>query len=283
MQRSRFSIAGNYMASDRIRSQRQFVVSSSFARFTLAAAMMSVVLLIGPLHKADAHDGVPVSELTRFLTPLSDLETTIRVTKFDSAELEKIGADFKTTYSIRNAIFQYKQPDKMRLEGRSQTRGGAVLILNGSKRYYEVPKFKVRAMENLERQPAKRFSLLEWVGLISTGTLQFMDGKLVREEKLADRDVQVFDMRYQDQPKGGYYRVWLDKETHITSRRDWFDGAGKLRATFLYTDPQEIAPGIWLPMRAEVKNADGASAAILTLSEPKANQGLSDEPFTITP
>lgn len=249
----------------------------------VAAALLAAFCIVSVLSRAQAHDTVNNSALSSFVTPLTDLEATIRVSRYDSAELEKIGADFKTTYSLRNATFQYKQPDKMRLEGRSQTRGGAVLILNGPKRFYEVPKFKIRAMEDLERQPAKRFSLMEWVGLISSGTLKFMDGKLVREEKLGDRQTAVYDMRYQAQPKASYYRVWVDKETRITVRREWFDSANKLRATFLYTEPQEIAPGVWIPLRAEVKNADGVSAAVLTLSDAKANQGLTDEPFTIAP
>ncbi len=222
-------------------------------------------------------------DIAKLASPLVDLEATIRVTKFDSAELEKIGADFKTTYSLRNLTLQYKQPDKIRLEGRSQTRGGALLIMNGSMRYYEVPKLRLRKSENLEAHPGRRQSLLEYAGLLSPGTLQFMDGKLLREEKLDDHKFVVYEMRFLGDEKNSFYRIWIDRQTLVTIKREWFDSTGKLRATFLYTDVQEIAPGIWLPTRVEVRNADGLAAAVLSVSGIKPNQGLSDEPFAMTP
>lgn len=222
-------------------------------------------------------------DIAKLTTSLSDLEATFRVTKYDSAELEKIGSDFKTTYSLRNLTLQYKQPDKIRLEGRSQTRGGALLIMNGAMRYYEVPRLKLHKSENLEAHPGKRQSLLEYAGLVSPGTLQFMDGKLLRNEALADRDTRVYEMHYVGEDKGSFYRIWIDNETHVTLKREWYDGVGKLRATFFYNDSKEIAPGIWLPTRVEVKNADGVSAAVLSVSDIKPNQGLSDTLFALTP
>ena len=234
-----------------------------------------------PAHREDRSKGA--GDIARLTTTLADLEATIRVTKYDSAELEKIGPDFKTTYSLRNLNFQYKQPDKIRLEGRSQTRGGAVLILNGAMRYYEVPRLKLRKSENLEAHPGKRQSLLEYAGLVSTGTLKFMDSKLIRQETNGDSSAYVYELRFQGEDKGSYYRVWIDTQTHVTVKREWRDGANKLRATFLYGAPKEIAPGIWLPTRVEVKNSDGASAAVIEMSDIKPNQGLTDEPFALAP
>jgi len=150
-------------------------------------------------------------------------------------------------------------------------------------RYYEVPKLKLRKSENLEAHPGKRQSLLEYAGLVSTGTLQFMDARLLRDEKTGDRDSLVYEMRFQGEDKGSFYRIWIDKQTHVTVKREWYDSASKLRATFLYSDAKEIAPGIWLPTRLEVKNAEGASAAVLSLSDIKPNQGLTDEPFALAP
>ncbi|HLJ56066.1 MAG TPA: outer membrane lipoprotein-sorting protein, partial [Chthonomonadaceae bacterium] len=192
-----------------------------------------------------------------------------------------IGSDFKTTYSLRTLTLQYKQPDKIRLEGHSQTRGGAVLIMNGAMRFYEVPKLKLKKTENLEAHPGKRQSLLEYAGLISQGTLQFMDATLLRQEKAGDRAAQVYELRFQGEEKSSFYRVWLDNQTHVTVKREWYGSDGKLRATFLYDDAREIAPGTWLPTKVEVKNADGLVAAELSVSEIKPNQGLTDAPFTV--
>ena len=124
---------------------------------------------------------------------------------------------------------------------------------------------------------------MDYVGLVSPGTLQFMDGKLLRSEMIGDREILVYEMRFQGEEKNSFYRVWIDKQTLVTVKREWLDAAGKLRATFLYLDAQEIASGIWLPTKLEVKNAEGVSAAVLALSDIKANQGLSDVPFALTP
>lgn len=248
-------------------------------------ALLPAAIHLLPLRSARAEErskGVP-ADLAKLTTTMKDMEATVKITKYDSVELEKIGSDFKTTYSIRNLTFQYKQPDKIRLEGRSQTRGGAILILNGPIRYYEVPRMKIHKSENLETHPGRRQSLLEYVGLLSPGTLKFMQGKLLREETFADKDAAVYEMRYQGEEKGSYYRLWIDSRTGVTLKREWYDSADKLRATFTYSDIQEVSPGIWMPTKGEVKNADGASAAAVALSDIKINQGLSDDPFTVTP
>ena len=259
----------------------------SIPRAFVAVAMLAVLAPIGATD-AGAATGAeerlkPRGDIAKLATNLADLEATMRVTKFDSAEMEKIGSDFKTTYSLRNLTFQYKQPDKIRLEGRSQTRGGAVLIMNGAMRYYEVPKLKLRRSENLEAQPGRRQSLLEFAGLLSPGTLKFMDGMLLREEKVAGQDVLVYEMHFQGDQKNSFYRIWVDKQMHVTLKREWLDSAGKLRATFLYSEPREVVPGCWCPTRVEVKNAEGTTAAVLAISDIKPNQGLTDEPFSLTP
>src|SRR5438046_2812166 len=81
--------------------------------------------------RADSLPKAEAQDLADLTARIQDLETTLRVTKYEPKELEKIGADFKTTYSLRTLTLQYKQPDKLRLEGKSPTRGTALLILNG--------------------------------------------------------------------------------------------------------------------------------------------------------
>lgn len=263
-----------------VRIQQLLVAAVSAASFAALAAIAMPGAAAAPRSEERAR---PRGDISKLSTSLADLEATIRVTKYDSAELEKIGSDFKTTYSLRNLTIQYKQPDKIRLEARSQTRGGAVLIMNGPIRYYEVPKLKLRKSENLGAHPGKRQSLLEYAGLVSQGTLQFMDGRMLREEKLGDRDALVYELHFLGDEKNSYYRIWIDRQMRHTLKREWLDAAGKLRATFTYSDPQEVAPGIWIPTRVEVKNAEGLLAAVLALSDIKPNQGLTDEPFTVTP
>ena len=224
-----------------------------------------------------------IHDFTRMVTPLADIEATVKVSKFDSAELEKIGTDFKNSYSLRSLNFQYKQPDKMKLEGHSPTRGRATIIFNGAIRFYEAPKFKLKNRENLETQSGKRQSLLEYVGLISPVTLKFMNPKYLKDETIEGRETEVYELTFNRTEKGSFYRVWMDTKSHAALKREWFDGAGKLKATFNYLDLTEPAPGVWIPNKVEVKNGEGVSAAILMLSEIKVNQGLTEEPFKVAP
>jgi outer membrane lipoprotein-sorting protein len=223
-------------------------------------------------------------DIQAFVTRVDDLDATLKVTKYEPAELEKIGSDFKTTYSVRNLNLQFKHPDKLRLEGRSATRGTALMILNGTTRFYSVPKFKLKKSEDLASAPGKRQSLLEYGGLIVPETLRFMQAQFVKMTPLNGANTAVFDLTYQGVGAGGsHYRVWLDTRTHITTRREWYDGANKLKATFAYLDPHEVSTGIWLPNRLEVKNAEGIVAAEVAFSDAKANQNLADSLFEITP
>lgn len=247
----------------------------------LQIASGQIVMAVGITARAEIRGESETKDIAQLATKLTDVEATVRVTKFDSAELEKIGQDFKSTYSLRNLNFQYKQPNKIRMEAHSPTRGNALLVMNGPLRYYEVAKFKIHNTENLESKPGRRQSMLEYAGLLSPGTLEFMEGKYVREEPLAGKPKSVFELRYRGETKGSYYRLWFDRVTQITSRREWYDSTGKLRATFTYSEPQDLGSNLWMPGKIEVKNGDGILAAILTITNIKINQGLEDTLFAI--
>lgn len=250
---------------------------------------LAVALLPTPAVRTAADSPVPARaveavDIRTLITKLDDLDATLKVTKYESAELEKIGSDFKTTYSLRNLTMQFKQPDKLRLEGRSATRGSAVLILNGPMRFYNVPKFNLKKSEDLSGSPGKRQSLLEYAGVVVPETLHFMQAQFVKMEEGSGDPQAVYDLTYTGAGAGGsHYRVWIDTHTHITTKREWYDSANKLKATFAYLDPHEVTSGIWLPNRMEVRNAEGMVAAEIAFSEAKANQKLPDSLFAIKP
>lgn len=223
----------------------------------------------------------PSHEASAYTIDATDITASIHITESDSKELAKIGSDFTTTYSLRNMSLLYKQPDKLRLEGKSTTRGSALMIMNGADRFVDVPRFKIHVHENLSKSPSRRQSLLEIGGVISPDTLKFMTGKYLRPEMLDGRSTVVFEMRYTGASSGQYYRLWLDTANHTTVKREWFDAESHLRATFNYDQPKEISSGIWLPTRVLVKNADGAVAAVIIMQDIKVNQGLVDGLFMI--
>lgn len=231
---------------------------------------------------AAAPSGAEPSDIARFTTRITDLQTNVRVTQCDLKELEKIGPDFKQTYAIRNLTFLYKNPDKIRLEGHSPTLGTAVMILNGATRFYSVPRLRMKKTEDLESTPSRRQSLLEYGGLLSANTLSFMKGQFVRQETVDGSPADVFDMTYQGVESGSHYRLWIDPKTDVTLKRAWYDRSNNLKATFYYEEPREVSNHVWLPSRIEVKNAEGATAAVTTLSDVKVNQGLPDSLFSVS-
>ena len=236
---------------------------------------------IAPKQAAEKHD------LSDRVTTLQDLQATLTVTQTDTKELDKIGKDFSVIYRLKNISLYYKVPERMRIEGSSHIYGDALLISNGPAVFYAVPRMRVRKTEDLTDAPFRRQSLLELAGIVSPETLKLMRGEFVKTETLDGKPdgktTEVYDLRYQSKPDGIRYRIWLDPVTRVTLRREWYDSAGKLRATFTYLEPREIAPHLWLPDRCEVRNSDGKLAAILTTKDAKINQKLGDELFEITP
>lgn len=247
------------------------------------ALLLAAILISAGLSHLSAMRRAEPRDIRAFMTPLKDLETTIKVTKMESKELEKIGGDFATNYTVfrnlRTLSLVYKSPDKLLLEGKSNLLGQAALLINGSTRFYAVPKLNVRKKENLEKEPVRRQSLLEYSGLLSDGTLRFMQSKFVREEMLNNTPTLVYDLTYQGVSGASYYRLWLDPQKRMVRKRAWFDGDDRLRATFLYEEPREVVAGVWLPGRCDIVNPDGVTAGSMTYTDAKINQGVSDTLF----
>jgi outer membrane lipoprotein-sorting protein len=221
------------------------------------------------------------NDISHYVAQFKDISADVRVTQSDTKELAKIGSDFSASYSLRNMALQFKLPDKLRLEGKSATRGSAVMVINGPVRFVEVPRFKIHLVENLEKSPVRRQSLLELSGVLAPDTLKFMTGKCLRQEALDGHNADVFELKYTVGGSGQHYQVWMDRENKTTLRRDWLDADGKLKATFLYDQPKEASAGVWVPTRIQVKNGEGVIAAVINLDSIKINSGLEDTLFQV--
>ncbi len=258
--------------------------TASGVRGLIARVGMCVALITGASNAGLTIGAPPQSEAPKvsdYTTTLADITASIHITESDSKEMAKIGSDFATTYSFHSMSLLYKQPDKLRIDGKSPTRGTLLTILNGANLFIDVPRFKIHVTENLEKYPTRRQSLLEFGGVVSPSTLKFMNGTYVRPEVVDGHSTAVFDMHYTGAENGSHYRVWLDSATHTTVKREWFNSENQLRATFLYDEPKEVSTGMWLPTRVQIKNADGVVGAVLTMDDIRVNQGLVDGLFTI--
>lgn len=263
----------------------RFAFMGGFRRRASVVCGLAALAFLFPVARAEVtrEAGRASRDIHNFTTNVEDIEATVRVTKYEPKELEKIGKDFGTTYLFRTLTFQYKQPDKIRLEGSSRVLGSALFILNGPNRFFNVPKLGRKSRENLEKAPGKRQSLLEYGGLLSPDTLRFMRGRFLREEIVDGTATPIYELTYPGSNGGSFHQVWIDPKTRITVKRAWFDGEKNLRATFTYLEPREVENGVWMPTRVEVKNSDGTLAASSTFDDIKINKGLDDSLFAIAP
>ncbi len=240
-----------------------------------------------------AHDAAggaalkPAHDAAERVTAIQDLQATMTVTQTDTKELDKIGKDFSLIYRLKNIALYYKSANRLRIEGSSHVYGDALLISNGPAVFYAVPRLRIRKTDDLTDAPVRRQSLLELAGILSPETLLLMQAAFVKTDTLDGKPggaaLELYDLKYLGKPNGPRYRIWLDPVSRVTLRREWYDGSGKLRATFAYVGPHEVAPHVWLPTRCEVRNCDGNLAATLTIAEAKVNQKLGDDLFEITP
>src|SRR5258708_464590 len=205
---------------------------------------------------------------------VSDLEGTISVLKADQSELRKISRDFALAYQLHSFVMRFKKPDKLRMEGKI-----GLYIVNGPIRFYSVPQLGIKKKDDMGASPGKRYSLLE-VGLISKNELSSTEGKYLRDEPVDGASAHVFDVTYRGDDTVRYV-LWIEPRTHIILKREWFDGAGKLKATFKYQEVKEIEPGVWFPRRIEIVNSEGILAGVTSCTEEKVNQGLPASIFQI--
>jgi outer membrane lipoprotein-sorting protein len=203
---------------------------------------------------------------------LSDLEARVKVLRADQAELGKINRDFGLAYMLKDITMRFKEPNKLRMEGSIGS-----IVMNGSARHFRVPALHLSKRDDLGESPGRRYTLLD-VGLLTRSSAAAVDGHYLRDEKVGEIETRVFEAAYRGDTANKYV-LWVDPKTHVVAKREWLDGEGKLKATFLYQAPTEVSPGVWVPTRVEIRNRDDAVAAVTSYSEVKVNQGLSDSLF----
>lgn len=234
------------------------------------SAAVLVCLLPFAIARADS------PRLNDLVTPdLSDFQATVAVVKSDQSELEKINRDFGMAYRLRDLTLSYKEPNKLRMEGRI-----GVLILNGSVRYYKIPQLRITKREDLKSTPSQKRSLLD-LGLLTPSTLECARSRFLKSDRIDETPTAVFEITFKGDDSARYV-AWVDPKTHVVLKREWYGGDQKLRATFYYKNLQEVKPGIWMPTRIEVRNAEGAIAGITEYRDLRVNEGMDDSLFDVS-
>lgn len=209
---------------------------------------------------------------TYAVADVRDLEARVVVEKADLPQLEKINKDFGILYRLKDVTIRYKDPDKLRMENRL-----GVFIVNGPMRYLRVPQLGLRKRDDMGAELSKRHSLLD-VGVLTPSRLGQLRWSYLRHETVAGRDLPVFEIGFRDEETARYV-IWVDPVRKCLVRRRWLDAQGATRATFDFLQPAEVLPGVWVPTRLEVRNAENALAGAVHYEDLKVNQNPPDTLF----
>ena len=206
---------------------------------------------------------------------LTDLQANVKVIKADQTELAKINRDFGMAYRLKSLTMRFKEPGKLRMDGSI-----GQLIINGSSRVFKVPALHLTKKDDLGDSPGKRYSPLD-LGLLTSSCLAATHSKYLKSETIEGKALHVFEMTFKDDDSVRWV-LWVNPKTHIVTRREWYDAAGKLKATFRYLEPKEVKPGFWMSTRIEILNGENVVAGITAYEDLKVNQGLNDSLFEIS-
>ena len=206
-----------------------------------------------------------------------DASFQVKLIYANQSELQKINKDFGESYKFKTMDVKLKEPFKVRMTGTVEDTS-VMFVLNGSSRVMSVPKIGFHRKENLDDEPGKRQTPLDF-GFLTPSMFQgLFDAKFIRTDR-ATGDY-VYDITYN--PKynyKSYYRIWVDPSKHYTTKREWYRKDRQL-ATFYYSEPVNQG-GVWLPTHLLVKNVDDQRAGETEYTAMKINTGLSDDLFRL--
>jgi len=218
--------------------------------------------------------------INQFVQPgFKDASFQIKLIYANQSELGKINRDFGTSYKFKTMDAKLKEPFMLRLTG-SVEDTDVLFIQNGIDRLYSIPKLHIKQRENLDDEPGKRQTPLDFgfltPSMFGSGGNELFESKFVREDRATGNT--VFDITYNPKYKyKSYYRVWLDPQKHYITKREWYRRDRQL-ATFYYSNPVQ-QDGVWLPTHLLVKNVDDKRAGETEYAAMKVNTGLDDSMF----
>ncbi len=208
-------------------------------------------------------------------TRLHDLRATVRQQTANQRELEKINKDFANSYRIKQMTARYKEPSRMRLESKVGV-VNVVYIINGN--YKHVSAGPIKHTDDISNAPGKRQSLMDF-GILTPSFMKLVNAKFLRYDQEGGVRYPVFELTWANSDDTSKHIVWMDGKTRTVVKRQWYNQQGKLMATFYYKNPVEAAPGIWIPSRVEVYNAEGKLGGVTTYVDLHVNEGLPDSLF----
>ena len=205
---------------------------------------------------------------------IKTLQLSSEIVTENQGELKKISGDIAFAYRLHRGAMAYAQPDRLRIDATIPHIATGYYIINGNRKLTVAP--FVHKEQDVTGAPGKKQTLLDF-GLVPPELLNEYDATYLRTEN----GLVVFQILPKIKSEPLKNIVWIDPKTKITVQRYNYDRDGHLAKWFLYKNPVQVAPGIYIPTRVELYNPQYHMAGATVYQNIKVNQPLSDSLFKI--
>jgi hypothetical protein len=228
-----------------------------------------------------ATGGDPPARFTDLLSPVQDLQVDLHVMTPGGKAPDVGDKDLNRLYALHDVTLEYKESNQLRLTGNAPKEGAETLLVNDDQRSFAVGQGKKVSHQDLSSNPAKRFFLFEFCGILTTDIFDTMRARYVKQEPVGDVDTLVYDLTYWGLDDGPYHRIWIDPDRRLIIKRESFGPDSKLKRITLYKQPTQVGTNLWLPSLVELQDGNHKAIATVKITKPVANHGILDSVFTI--
>lgn len=205
----------------------------------------------------------------------TDLVMVGNVTYKNEKALAKMDSNFTRLYEFKSATISFKQPDKLRIEGKL----GMVkfeYIINSGTKIFRAPMVKVNKKEDYSNDPAKLQSALD-VGLITPSLWKNRSVEIASDSECEAKGEIKLRLRW---PKGNMvYFAWIDAEHLWLKKLEKRDAKDQVQVSWIYSEPRNVDGVIWMPTKVDMYLASGERAGASEFTSIKVNSGLSESLF----
>lgn len=211
---------------------------------------------------------------------LKDLTAELEVVSKNDAELRKIGKGYADAYSVQKKNFWYKEPGKVRFEGKK----GLItfrMITNGDRKMTQMSFPPIKDVDDLKKDPGKADAISD-IGILTPDWLPDHDYVWNRTEKKDGRTLEVF--QYWDKRDPRYkHTIWIDPATKTIAEHIAHHRAKRLagfKKRFVFSKVQQIS-GVWVPTEVTIYSPSNKAAGTMRYDSIKINTGIPDSLFKI--
>ena len=211
---------------------------------------------------------------------LKDLTAELEVVSKNDAELRKIGKGYADAYSVQKKSFWYKEPGKVRFEGKK----GLItirMITNGDRKMTQMSFPPIKDIDDLKKDPGKADSISD-IGILTPDWLPDHDYVWVSTEKRDGKSLEHF--QYWDKRDPRYkHSIWIDPSTKTIVEHIAHHRAKRLKGfkkRFVFSNVKQIS-GVWIPTEVTVYSPTNKAAGTMRYNSIKINTGVADSLFKI--